>query len=35
MLKTIYLKQSELMDCSLDSLELLDAHGKHWSVINE
>ncbi|MBT7405073.1 MAG: hypothetical protein HN754_03065 [Opitutae bacterium] len=33
--KTIYLKQSELVDCSLDSLELLDAHGKHWSVINE
>ena len=33
--KTIYLKQSELMDCSLDSLELLDVHGKHWLVINE
>ncbi len=33
--KTIHLKQSELVDCSLDSLELLDVHGKHWSVINE
>ena len=33
--KTIHLKQSELVDCSLDSLELLDVHGKHWPVINE
>ena len=32
---TIYLKHSELVDCSLNSLGLLDAYGKHWSVINE
>ncbi|MDC0369315.1 hypothetical protein OAN13_06425 [Opitutales bacterium] len=33
--KTIYLKQSELVDCSLDSLELLDALGGKWPVISE
>ena len=27
MLKTIYLKQFELVDCSIDSLELLNALG--------
>ena len=33
--KTIYLKQSELVDCSLDSLELLDALGGKWPVTSE
>ena len=32
--KTIYLKQSECADCSLDQLELLDAFGGKWPVIS-
>ena len=33
--KTIYLKKSELVDCSLDSLELLDALGGKWPITSE